>query len=108
MTMSDSQRYPEKLFLIKYDLDINAFNFKNWLFSRKVKGEVGWDDQGRIQEFVQGGADIFLSREAQHPLGHKYHWPKGVEPQMYPPPEYAFERTGNRKSWAKTHWILFD
>jgi len=31
--MSDSQRYPCKLCLIKYELDINVYNFKSWLFS---------------------------------------------------------------------------
>jgi len=29
-------------------------------------------NQGRIQEFVQGGGlNFFLSRGAQHPLGHE-------------------------------------
>ena len=33
MTMPDSQRYPKKICLIKYQKDININNFdENWLF----------------------------------------------------------------------------
>ena len=32
MAMPDSQRYREKLCLIKYELDINFCKFENWLF----------------------------------------------------------------------------
>ena len=32
MTMPDSQRYLNKLFPIKYELDINNYNFENGLF----------------------------------------------------------------------------
>ena len=30
MTMPDLQRYPWKVWLIKYELDINVYNFENW------------------------------------------------------------------------------
>ena len=33
MTMPDSQRYPLKIRLFKYELDIVVNNFKNWLFT---------------------------------------------------------------------------
>ena len=32
MAVLDSQRYPQKLCLIKSELDINVYNFKHWLF----------------------------------------------------------------------------
>ena len=33
MALANSQQYPLKFCFIKYDLDINVFNFENWLFS---------------------------------------------------------------------------
>ena len=33
MPMPDSQQYTYKLCLIKDELDINVYNFENWLFS---------------------------------------------------------------------------
>ena len=33
MARPDSQQYPWELCLIKHELDINVYNFENWLFS---------------------------------------------------------------------------
>ena len=40
MSTPDSQRYPLKHFLFKYELDIKVYNFENWLFSILYKSDL--------------------------------------------------------------------
>ena len=52
--MSNSQRYPVKLCLVKYEFDNNAFNFENWLFLIVVslKNDLRISAAGKNMEIV--------------------------------------------------------
>ena len=89
-------------FFMSGSIMLNNVNTWNWIFNHNFLSSwnlleitlklVQLQIQGRIQEFVQGGLlHFFLSRGAQHPLGHENPLKSLVQGGLRPiaPPEYA-------------------